>query len=59
VIGTLATNDAAYPLTGRVAAYYYNLSFRMAMFGVPLFFCNEADVTAILDVLIPQMLAGL
>jgi len=58
-IGTLATNDPNVPYTGRPAAYLYDLSFRVAVFGVPLYFCYEDQAEALMDVLLPRLMQGL
>jgi hypothetical protein len=69
VIGRLTVSDpGTNPLVGRPAAYIYDLSFRVAVFGVPLYFCytdqvynlfrdpgNDPNFVGIVD----QMLAGL
>ena len=60
VIGRLTVNNPGQnPLEGRPAAYLYDLSFRVAVLGVPLYFCNFAQAEAFMDVLIPRMLTGL
>lgn len=58
-IGRLTTIDPDYFQNGEVTAYYYDLSFRVAVFGVPLFFYKQPHVEALFDVLLPRMLLGL
>ncbi len=58
-IGRLTTIDPNYFQNGEVAAYYYDLSFRVAVFGVPLYFYKQPHVEAMFDVLLPRMLFGL
>lgn len=59
IIGRLSTITPEYELANEVTAYYYDLSFRVAVFGVPLFFCQQAQVEVLFDVLLPRMLTGL
>jgi hypothetical protein len=65
VIGQLTVSDSlTNPIFHRTAAYIYDLRFRVAVFGVPLYFCYEDQVTQLMGVgttdgLIPRMLAGL
>lgn len=60
IMGRMAVADSATnPFHGRPAAYLYYQSFRVAVFGVPLYFCNEAEVRSMIDVLMPWMLQGL
>jgi hypothetical protein len=60
IMGRLAVSDS---LTsryyGRPAAYLYYQSFRVATFGVPLYFCVESEVRTLMGVLMPWMLQGL
>lgn len=58
-IGRLTTIDPNYFQNGEITAYYYDLSFRVAVFGVPLFFYKQPHVEALFDVLLPRMLLGL
>jgi hypothetical protein len=68
VIGRLTTSNPGNPLASRPAAYIYDLSFRVAVFGVPLYFCytdqvynlfrdpdNDPNFVGVVD----QMLGGL
>lgn len=59
VIGRLTTRTEGYLLENEVVAYVYDLSFRAAVFGIPLYFCNQSQVEELFDVLMPRMLAGL
>ena len=59
IIGRMTTVDPDYFQNGEVGAYYYDLSFRCAVFGIPLYYCNLNEVQALFDVLMPRMLAGL
>jgi hypothetical protein len=59
IIGRMATNDPSYFQTGEVGAYYYDLSFRCAVFGLPIYFLNQAEAQALFAVLMPRMLTGL
>jgi hypothetical protein len=45
------------PLVGRTACYLYDGQFRIAVAGVPLFFCIESEVQTLFDALIPVMTA--
>jgi len=63
---TLVTNDSATnPLHGQTAGFVYDLSFRVAVIGVPLFFCQQEEVRILLHgdaghvSLIDRMLEGL
>lgn len=63
---TLVTNDSATnPLHGQTAGFVYDLSFRVAVIGVPLFFCQQEEVRIFLHgdaehiSLIDRMLEGL
>jgi hypothetical protein len=48
VIGGLAVRDSlTNPLFHAPAAYLYDQSFRVAVFGIPLYFCVESDVRAL------------
>ncbi len=57
-LGGLMVND---PLTNprahRPAAYFYEAGYRLAVFGVPLYFCRTEDVQAMMDTLLPMMFA--
>ena len=56
----MTTNDFATSYyENRPTAYYYDLSFRVALFGVPLFFCREDQVTLVMQSLVPHMMEGL
>lgn len=59
MIGTLTvSNPGQNPLEGRTAAhYYYSPNFRVAVFGIPLYFCHQQEAQALFDVLLPTMLA--
>jgi hypothetical protein len=58
--GRLAvTSPDSNRFSDRPSCYYYDLSFRVALFGVPLFFCREDQVTPIMQALIPHMMEGL
>ncbi len=59
IIGRLTSITPDYFQNGQVAGYYYDLSFRVAVFGIPLFFCHQQDAEALFDVLMPRMLTGL
>ncbi len=57
VIGRLTVNNPGEnPLEGRPAAYICDLGFRVAVFGVPLYFCRFDQVSALMDTLVPLML---
>jgi hypothetical protein len=47
------------PFQGRPTAYLYYQSFRVAVFGVPLYFLVESEARAFMEVLMPWMLQGL
>jgi plastocyanin len=58
IIGRLSvSNSGSNPFEGRPAAYYYDGSFRVAIFGVPLYFCHTDQVQALFDMLVPLMMA--
>ena len=64
--GTLVvSNPGSNPLSGGMASYLYDLSYRVAVFGIPLYFFQESDVftmfhgNAEYNGLIPHMLQGL
>ncbi|MFZ5434083.1 MAG: hypothetical protein ACOZB3_09955 [Calditrichota bacterium] len=66
VIGSLTVSDPqTNPIAGGNAVYIYDLSYRVAVFGVPLFFCYEDQVYTMFhgnseyNGLIPHMLQGL
>lgn len=60
VTGTLNVSDGATnPLANRTTAYLYDLSFRVAVFGMPLYFCVESEVAAMMTALLPRLLEGL
>lgn len=59
IIGRATTLSSDYFQNGAVVGYYYDLSFRVAMFGVPLYFCQQQQVEALFEVLMPRMLTGL
>jgi hypothetical protein len=44
---------------GLPAAYLYFQSFRVATFGVPLYFCVESEVRTLMEAVMPWMLQGL
>jgi hypothetical protein len=58
VTGRLLTADSSH-YTDQVSCYLYDISFRTAVFGVPLFFCRTDEVTQIMTVMVPHMLQGL
>jgi hypothetical protein len=65
IIGRMVTTDSASTLNNRPAAYIYDQSFRVAVFGVPLYFCVEDDVRHLFwnpddpnHAVIPHMLQG-
>lgn len=50
VIGRIAVPDTlSDPNRNRPAAYIYDLSYRVAVFGVPLYFCHADEVMALLS----------
>lgn len=58
IIGTLqVTNSGQNPLEGRPAAYLYDGAFRLAVFGVPLYFGITQEVQALMNILLPIMTA--
>jgi len=60
VLGNLAvSNPDSNALADRTAAYFYDLSFRVAVFGVPLYYCHEDQVSGMMDALVPVMMQGL
>jgi hypothetical protein len=60
ITGRLAVTDSlTSPYYGRPAAYLYYQSFRVAAYGVPLYFCVESEVRGLMDALMPWMLQGL
>jgi len=59
IIGRATTRTPGYFQNNEVIGYYYDLSFRVAVFGVPLFFCQQQQVEAMFEVLMPRMMTGL
>jgi hypothetical protein len=60
IMGRMAVVDSTTsPYYGRPAAYLYYQSFRVAVFGVPLYFTIEDETRAMMQVLMPWMLQGL
>ncbi len=63
VVGVLAViNPGANPYEGRPVGYVYDLSFRVAVFGLPFYFCYQEQVYDLMRVqggIVDQMLAGL
>ncbi|MBK6765860.1 MAG: hypothetical protein IPG71_05875 [bacterium] len=59
VIGRLTTRDPDYFQNGLVAAYLYDVTFRVAVFGVPLYYCMQPQVADMFGTLMPVMLYGL
>jgi hypothetical protein len=58
VLGNLITTSPL-PATGHAAAYLYDLSFRVCVFGVPLYYCHNDQVTQLMDAIMPHMIEGL
>ncbi|RPH96613.1 hypothetical protein EHM69_00820 [candidate division KSB1 bacterium] len=56
---TVVSDSLANPFANRTSCYVYDLSFRVAVFGVPMYFCNETEAASMMDVLLPRMLQGL
>jgi hypothetical protein len=56
---TVPDTSGVNPLENHTAAYFYDLSFRVAVFGVPLYFCKEDQVTPLMDALVPLIMDGL
>jgi hypothetical protein len=60
ITGRMAVSDSlTSSFQGRPTAYLYYQSFRVAVFGVPLYFLVESEAQAFMDVLMPWMLQGL
>jgi len=59
VIGRLTTRNGDYFQNDQIAAYYYDVTFRVAVFGVPLYYCVQEQVTDMLGTLMPVMLYDL
>lgn len=59
IIGRLNTLNPDYFQNGEVVAYYYDLSFRVAVFGIPLYFIQQVQAEELFDVLMPRMMTGL
>jgi hypothetical protein len=60
VAGNLDTaNETEDPLYGETTFFYYDQSFRVVVFGLPLYFCVESEVAAMFEVLLPRIMAGL
>ncbi len=63
VLAVLAVNDpGADPYEGRPVVYVYDLSFRVTVIGLPLYFCYQEQVHSLMrdpGGIVDQMLAGL
>ncbi|RQV94770.1 hypothetical protein EH220_06960 [bacterium] len=60
VTGVLTVNNPEEnPLSGKTASFIYDQSFRVLVFGAPLFFFKESEVVPLMDALVDRMLAGL
>ncbi|MCX6601322.1 MAG: hypothetical protein NT025_07150 [bacterium] len=60
ILGRMVVSDSlTSPFQGRPTAYLYYQSFRVAVFGVPLYFCVESEVHALMEAVMPWMLQGL
>jgi len=60
ILGRMVVSDSlTSPFQGRPTAYLYYQSFRVAVFGVPLYFLVESEARAFMEVLMPWMLQGL
>jgi len=60
VTGTMNVGEPSEdPFYGETVAYYYNQSFRVAVFGLPLYFCKQAEAEAYFDALLERMMTGL
>jgi hypothetical protein len=60
VTGTLeVSNPDENPLSGKTAAFYYDQSFRVAVFGVPLYFFKQDETEAMMSLLLDRMMTGL
>jgi hypothetical protein len=60
VTGTLEVNNPGVnPYSGKTASFYYDQSFRVAVFGVPLYFFKQDETTAVMSILLDQMMTGL
>jgi hypothetical protein len=60
VTGLLTVNNPdVNPYSGMTAAFLYDQSFRVAVFGAPLFFFKESEAVPMMDALFDRMLAGL
>lgn len=60
VTGVLMVNNPDdNPLNGKTASFIYDQSFRVLVFGAPLFFFKESEVVPLMDSLLDRMLAGL
>jgi plastocyanin len=57
--GLTVSNPEENPLAGRTTAHYCIQDFRVAVFGIPLYFCFEDEAQALFDELLPIMLEGL
>jgi hypothetical protein len=59
-MGRMAVSDSlTNPNHGLPAAYLYYQSFRVAVFGVPLYFCVESEARAVMEGVMTWMLQGL
>ncbi len=63
VVGRMTVSDPSDPwqatFHGRTAVYVYKLGFRVAAFGVPLYFCEREPARELMDIIIEEMLEGL
>jgi hypothetical protein len=60
IMGRMVVSDSlTSPFQGRSTAYLYYQSFRVAVFGVPLYFCVESEVRTLMEAVMPWMLQGL
>ena len=60
IMGRMMVSDSlTSPFQGRTTAYLYYQSFRVAVFGIPLYFCYESEVQALLQPVMSWMLQGL
>jgi hypothetical protein len=60
ILGRMVVSDSlTSPFQGRSTAYLYYQSFRVATFGVPLYFCVESEVRTLMEAVMPWMLQGL
>jgi hypothetical protein len=55
--GLMVTDSLTNPRAHRPVGYLWDAVGRIAVLGVPLYFCRDADVQALLDTLLPLLLA--